>query len=267
MRLPVRRVWPCSAAVTALCIALMQSASLADVNPPPDPCTGSSLLLSVLDRPTFADSPCVTKPNHTTIELGYVNQIDKSGVPLDQSTWPQAEIRFGLPRGWEFEIFAPSFSRSSQAAMVASGWSDVGFGFRHEFGYTSRWISAADASFTVPSGSGGFGNGSMSITSNVTAGYNLSPNVGVSAQIGYSTQPVPNVNSAIVFVDMVTSTFQPYAEIFAHSRSGAGTGALYIADYGIQYLVSPYVELDAELSNGLGPPRLTAFGFGAGISL
>ncbi len=38
---------------------------------PPNPCTGPSALLALLDRPTVSDSACVVQYGQAVLELGY----------------------------------------------------------------------------------------------------------------------------------------------------------------------------------------------------
>ncbi len=124
----------------------------------PNPCSGPSALLAIVDRPTVSDSSCVVPSGQFVLEMGsqYANLRGLGGGTADN--YPQAEVRFGLPGRNEFVLLPPNYNRqrthaiSVGPAQEISGSSAVTLGFKHELGYTRYWLGAVEALFTLPSG-------------------------------------------------------------------------------------------------------------------
>jgi hypothetical protein len=138
---------------------------------------------------------------------------------------------------------------------VASGYSAVTLGLKHELGYTEQWLGAVQALFTLPSGSSDFGSQDLGVALNGVVSYALSEQVGLTLQLGISSQTDPESAGGerfTAFVSNLVVTWQPkerlqfYGEIYGQSSTGPGKGAGYNADGGIQYLITPYWEVDLE---------------------
>jgi hypothetical protein len=110
---------------------------------------------------------------------------------------------------------------------------------------------------------------------NGIASYALSEQVGLSLQLGVSSQTTPALAGGGRFTSLISNfvaTWQPverfqfFGEIFGQSSSGPGEGAGYNADGGVQCLITPSWVVDLEagvrLAGGLG--GFTHY-FGAGM--
>jgi hypothetical protein len=131
----------------------------------------------------------------------------------------------------------------------------VTLGFKHELGYTRHWLGAVEMLFTLPSGGSSFGSRGLGVTFNGIAAYALSEQIGLSLQLGISSQTNPSPEGGERFTSLVSNvvaTWQPierlqfYGEIYGQSSAGPGKGASYNGDGGIQYLITPSWEVDLE---------------------
>lgn len=247
-----------------------------------DPCAGPSALLALLDRPTIADSACSVKPYKTVLETGYDNQIIHAPNGQRLVDYPQAEWRYGLPGGWEAKLFWPNYNRLSPhpgPSETFTGLSDAGIGLKKEFGYFGNWVFAADTRIDFPTGASAFTNGGTQITLNGIASYNVTPQFGLAAQFGvarlsergpngrteyyYALEPI--VVASYAFFDRL----QLYGEVYGTTNAGPNTtGGAYWFDGGLQYLITPRLEVDIEEGAALsGPQGASAhyFGFGVGV--
>ena len=247
----------------------------------PDPCSGPSALLAILDRPTVSDSACAVPQGRFVLEMGFqrANLRGPGGGTADN--YPQAEVRVGLPGRNEFVILPQNYNRqrmgaaSGSPAQEITGFSAVTLGLKHELGYTRHWLGAVEALFTLPSGGSAFGSRGLGMAFNGVAAYAPSEQIGLSLQLGLSSQTNPELAGGGRFTSLVSNfvaTWQPaerlqfYGEIYGQSSTGPGKGAGYNADGGIQYLITPSWEVDLEggvrLIGDLG--GLTHY-FGAGM--
>ncbi len=242
----------------------------------PDPCSGSSALLAILDRPTVSDSACTVPYHQAVLEMGYQYASLTGGGSADN--FPEAEWRFGLPFHNEFVFLPPNENRQHiPGASSLEGFSATTIGIKHEVGYTRRWLGAVESLFTLPSGSPGFGSAGLTVALNGILSYATSANTSVSLQLGATSQTNPvlagggryaSVNPDVTFTWQPRWDLQLYGEVFGQSRTGPGLGAGFDADGGVQYLVTPDWEVDLEegtrLSGNLG--GFTHY-FGAGTGL
>jgi hypothetical protein len=248
-----------------------------------DPCSGPSALLAILDRPTASDSACAVPLGRFVLEMGlqHANLRGPGGGTADN--YPQAEVRVGLPGRNEFVLLPPNYNRqrmgaySDSPAEEITGYSAVTLGLKHELGYTRYWLGAVEAIFTLPSGGSAFGSRGLGMTFNGIASYALSEQIGLSLQLGLSSQTNPVLAGGDRFTSLVSSfvaTWQPadrlqlYGEVYGQSSTGPGKGAGYFADGGLQYLITSSWEVDLEggvrLIGDLG--GFTHY-FGAGMGL
>ncbi|HSB32061.1 MAG TPA: transporter [Candidatus Sulfobium mesophilum] len=224
----------------------------------PDPCSG---LLAILDRPTVSTSPCATPRGQFMLEMGFQRSKPRDPASGTIDNYPQAEVRIGLPGRNEFTIIPPSYNRqrtrsgSDSTAETVSGYSALTLGLKHELGYTRQWLGAVQALFTLPSGSSALGSEGLGVALNGVVSYALSEQVGLTLQLGISSQTDPELAGGerfTAFVSNLVVTWQPkerlqfYGEIYGQSSTGPGKGAGYNADGGIQYLITPYWEVDLE---------------------
>ncbi len=250
--------------------------------PIPNPCSGASSLFAVLNRPTISDSTCVVAQGQYVLEAGF-QHTDLRGPGGKADNYPQATIRIGLPGRNEFVFLAPDYNRLDTRAAPGSpaqetaGYSATTLGLKHELGYTRYWVGAVEALFTLPTGDSTFGSRGLGVAVNGVAAYALSEQVGFSLQLGVSSQTDPAAAGGRRFTSLISNfvaTWQPaerlqfYAEIYGQSSTGPGRGAGYNGDGGVQYLITPSLEVDVEggvrLIGDLG--GFTHY-FGAGMGL
>lgn len=249
----------------------------------PDPCSGPSALLAVLDRPTVADSACAVSQGQVVLEMGYAHASLEGPGSGTSDNYPQAEVRFGLPGRNELVLLPPDYTsqRTHAAAgspeLRMSGLSAVTIGIKHELGYNRRWIGAVEALFTLPSGGDAFGSRGLGAAFSGIASYAPTDETGLSLQLGVSSQTEPKLPGGGRFTSLVSifvATWQPserlqfYGEIYGQTKTGPGEGAGYNADGGVQYLITPSWEIDVEegvrLTGHLGG-FTHYFGAGAGF--
>jgi hypothetical protein len=77
----------------------------------PDPCSGPWALLAILDRPTVSTSPCATPRGQFLLEMGFQRAKPRDPASGTMDTYPQAEVRIGLPVRNEFTLIPPSYNR------------------------------------------------------------------------------------------------------------------------------------------------------------
>lgn len=227
----------------------------------PDPCSGPSALLAILDRPTVSTSPCAVPRGQFMLEIGFQRAKPRDPVSGTIDSYPQGEVRIGLPGRNEFTLIPPSYnhqrtrSGSDSSTEDVSGYSALSLGLKHELGYTRRWLGAVQALFTPPSGSSAFGSEGFGAALNGILAYTLSEQAGLTLQLGISSQTDPKIAGGERFAALVSNlvvTWQPkervqfYGEIYGQSSTGPDKGAGYNADGGIQYLITPYWEVDLE---------------------
>lgn len=248
-----------------------------------DPCAGPSSFLAILDRPTISDSPCVVPSGNVVLEMGFQHATLRGQGSGTMNTYPQAVVRTGLPFRSEFVLLAPNYNHQETQAVsgssteATSGLSAATIGIKHSLGYTRSWQGAVEALFTLPSGGSAFGSHGLGVAFNGIVAYSLTEQAGLSLQLGVSSQT--DTESAggerfTSFISNLVATWQPtarlqfYGEVFGQTSTGPGKGAGYNADAGVQYLLTPWWEVDFE-----GGVRLTGdlggfthyFGFGTGF--
>ncbi|MHB8549501.1 MAG: transporter family protein [Acidiferrobacterales bacterium] len=219
----------------------------------PDPCSGRSGLLAMLDRPTVSDSACVVPQGRVATEAGYVHAALNGGGSSDNL--PEMELRFGLPERNELVLIPPNYSRQYGAGSTLSGWSATTVGLKHELGYTRHWLGAVEGLITPSSGSAAYGAARTGAAVNGIIAYAPGDTTGISLQVGVSSQVNPSLAGGGRFTSfnpLLTFTWDPrwnwqyYLEVYGQSNVGPGQGSGYNADGGLQYLVTSSFEVDVE---------------------
>ncbi|MFI5293554.1 MAG: transporter [Thermodesulfovibrionales bacterium] len=221
----------------------------------PNPCAGPAALLALLDGPTVSDSACVVPFGHVILETDVQRAYLRApGGTADN--YPEAELRIGLPGNNEFVFLPPNYNRQrARYSPASSGLSAVTTGIKHEIGYTTKWLGAVEALFTLPSGGAAFGSQGLGAALNGILTYSLTAAIGLSLQVGVSSQTEPGLAGGRRFTSLTSNlvaTWQPipklefYDEIFGQTKTGPGEGAGYNMDGGIQYLITPSWEVDVE---------------------
>ncbi len=195
-RLIVRHALWVSLTLLGLLVAWGQVYAQEQETEVPDPCSGPSALLAILDRPTVSTSPCAVPRGQFMLEMGFQRSKPRDPVGGTIDNYPQAEVRIGLPGRNEFTLIPPSYNRqrtSDSTAEAVSGYSALTLGLKHELGYTRQWLGAVQALFTLPSGSSAYGSQDLGVAFNGIVAYALSEQVGLTLQIGISSQTDPEL--------------------------------------------------------------------------
>ncbi len=246
--------------VLAIAAAAPACWSVAQAGTPTPPCSGSSALLGLLDRPTVGDSTCVVPEGMTVIEAGATagNVYGSPGGQID--TLPNLELRWGLPGNSEFVWLPPNYQYQSLnagaqgPAQTIHGFGPTTIGIKHSLGYTEHWQWTAEALATLPSGDSTFGSHGVGGAVNGIVSYGNGP-LGVSLMVGMTSETEPTAaggqrfqsfNPDLVVTWAATSRLQFYGEVYGQSHAGYGLGWGSDFDGGLQYLVNPDFEVDLE---------------------
>lgn len=232
----------------------------AHADTPTPPCSGSSALLGLLDRPTVGDSSCVVPQGMTVLEAG-ASAGNLYGAPGGQiDTLPNMELRWGLSGDSELVWLPPNFQYQSVNAgpggppLTLRGFGPTTVGIKHELGYNEHWQWTAEALATLPSGDTTFGSHGLGGALNAIVSYGSGP-LGVSLMVGLTSQTEPTAvggqrfqsfNPDLVVTWQSSARLQFYGEIYGQSTSGYHQGWGSDADGGLQYLITPEFEVDLE---------------------
>jgi hypothetical protein len=136
-----------------------------------DPCTSIS---AIVTRPSVTNSVCTVRPNHVSVETGYINTTF-SGGGGNVVTYPNSLIRIGTKvPALELQIAPPSIVRTNAGGLTTAS-TDVGAGLKYVFGYTPKFNWGGQAFFTAPTGLNGVSANGTNSTYALNAGYTLSP--------------------------------------------------------------------------------------------
>lgn len=225
-----------------------------------DPCGGAhTALLSALNRPTIGFSPCAVKPRETVVEGGYANQ--SGGQPM--TIYPQGFLRFGAAPGFELDVAGPN------------GKFDSGFGLKYEFAHDAQHAYAVDAIYTLPTGSAQFTSGAPAEQVNFDYSGPLTPGTGFGTTLGVANSAAQALDGhtartttflpSAVVTTLLNDRTQLYLEGYGSTRLRPDGGSLFGLDGGVQYLISPRLEIDAELGRtvtGVAISHYAGIGFG-----
>lgn len=231
---------------------------------PENPCSG---FLSIVDRPSVADSVCVVPLGHAVLETGYLGASLQGGG--FSHSFPQAEVRFGIPANNEVDIILPTYIHQTipienddgdpltNGNIVQTGSTAVTIGLKHFLGYTEHWSGAIEAYVTPPSGSYYFGQAGFGAAFYGLAGYSFNSQLSLTLMLGASTQTLSKSEGGTRFSsfnpDLVLSwqpheKWQLYAEIYGQSATGPCEGPGFVGDVGIQYLINKNLEVDLAVA-------------------
>lgn len=234
-------------------------------SPAPDPCGtagGHTALLSTLNRPTIGFSPCAVKPRESVLEFGYANQAGDTA----STTYPQGDLRFGLAPSVEFSLLGPAY-QVTRAPAAENGFLDWGAGLKWEAAHTAQSALGFDFLYTVPNGARAFTAGKPTATINADYGTSLSDRFAFGTTIGYIASSGGWLPS-VVFTNAFNTRAQFYAEAYAQTKMQPGGGTLFGLDGGIQYLITPALEVDFEAgSTSSEIARAHYLGAGVGVRL
>jgi hypothetical protein len=232
-----------------------------------DPCTS---IAAIVTRPSVTNSVCTVRPNHVSVETGYINSTASSGGG-NTVTYPNALVRVGLKiPALELQLAPPSMTRTNAGGVNTSS-TDVGAGLKYVFGYTPKFNYGGQVFFTAPTGlNGGSANGTNS-TYALNAGYTLSPVFSLATTLATSSltngpQRWSSFVPSLVLGASLPNTTGVFAEIaqFSHANGPATpTRTQYM--FGVFKDLGPRLQLDA--STAMSPTAATGkyhtIGFGA----
>ena len=240
----------------------------------PNSCTGASALLSIVNRPTFADSPCVVPNQKSELEVGYQYEQLTHSAGVEQN-FPEAQFRLGLPANNEFTVLLPNYIHQTSAPRTGS--TATAFGAKHEFWYNEKWIVSGETLITMPNGSAAFGSKGVGVTLNGLIDYSINSQFILSLMLGGTSETQPSlaggerfssINPDLVFTYAPTEKLNLYAEVYGQSKTGPGESNGANADAGILYLLFPSLVVDLEAGHRL-KGNLGGFNhyFGTGFSV
>lgn len=218
-----------------------------------DPCDN---FLALINRPSYLDSPCSVKPGEVVVEMGYqyLSLHSESG---NSRNYPEAVFRFGLPLANEFIVIAPNYmDEHISGEDPITGSNATSLGFKHQFPIiNNKWIYAAEGYVTLPSGNDNFGSEGTGVLVIGIVSYSILSNVSATVMLSLASETVaPNsggeryttLNPDFLVSWQTTEDSQLYIEIYGQTKTSPDQGDGYNADGGIQYLLTPNIEVDLE---------------------
>ncbi len=255
---------------------------------PSDPCGGPARLLATLNRPTIGYSACALPKGAIVLEDGYQNQYQSGPAASVISTFPQGFQRVGIADRLELDLIGPAYDRSRIGRTIATGYNDLGLGFKYELPQKGRFTYAVDGLFQAATGTGGFGAGGPTSAVDLDIAYAASPAIGIGTTLaGYSTpgttaigttpagQPTGGVTSrygyflpSVVVTAQIPNYYQFYAELVGRTKLAPDGGGQVFTDFGLQKLLGPNLEVDGEYGisfTPVGGSRFRYIGLGLGL--
>jgi hypothetical protein len=229
--------------------------------PTPDPCGGPSRLLATLNRPTVGYSPCAGAPHTTVFEEGYQYQRGNQQTLIQ---YPQSFIRYGISPRFELDLIGPAYNHVLASNGISQhGYSDSGAGFKIELPPSARWTLGFDGLYTSPNGSPSFTAGTATLTANADAAYAVTPTFSVGTTQSFGSELwMPS----FVLTKQLGAVNQIYAEYVYQSKAAANEGGRAYVDYGLQHLIGPRIEVDAEIGHAFSADRRLRFNY-VGVGL
>lgn len=217
-----------------------------------NPCTG---ILSIVDRPSKADSACSVPDGQFDLEGGYQYQNIPGG---DAQNFPSGEFRVGLPFNNEIAVILPNYN--IQSVFPHAGFGATTVSIKHEIGYTSNLVAAVEGLLTFPSGSNAFGSHSVGGAANAIATYSFNSAISTTAMLGVSTQTLPTLSNGQRYSSFnpdflvswdINDNNEVYAEIYGQTNAGPGLGSGCDVDAGFMHTFTNNIEVDIEAAQRL----------------
>lgn len=258
------------------------------VDAPSDPCGGPARLLATLNRPTVGYSACALPKGAIVLEEGYQSQHQSGRAASVIATFPQGFERLGVADRLELDLIGPAFNRSRVGSTIATGYNDLGLGFKYELPQKGRFTYAVDGLFQAATGTGGFGAGGPTSALDIDVAYAASPAIGIGTTLaGYSTAGTTAIGTtpaglpmggfmsrygyflpSVVVTAQIPNYYQFYAELAGRTKLAPDQGGQVFTDFGIQKLLGPNLELDGEYGISFTPvvgSRFRYVGLGFGV--
>lgn len=236
------------------------------------PCSGVSLL-SLTDRGSISNTPCIMPSNQWLLETGYQYQRLAEGSGLQN--YPQANLIYGLPGNTELMLMLPSYNQQSTPHI--SGFTSTSIGAKHEILYGKDWSIAGELFITPAGGSYAFGNQRTEILFNGIGSYNLNAKTSLTLMLGEGSNTnsrldnggrYSSFNPSLALAYAVNDKMNFFIEVFGQTKTNVNQGGNINADCGILYLVTKNLVLDLEVAQQISRPTNSFTQFiGAGASL
>jgi hypothetical protein len=224
------------------------------------PIARSSLSPMVTDRPGQTNGPFTVAPGHLQIETGVISYTYDHGSKLNRADFfSQSEFRVGLVPDGEIDLVLNPFSWQRQAGVSESGFGDTTL--------QGKWTVWTDASgnsglglipfVTFSTAQHGLGNGGIqggvffpfvtSLPADFSLGFMPGAFAARNAIGGYHTQIVASVSISHLIVGSL-SAFGEFASSIDPHHASEWVGTV---DFGLIYLVTPDLQLDAGMNVGV----------------
>lgn len=222
--------------------------------PIPPLCAGN--LLSIVDRPSIAFSPCTVAPKQVLFETGY-NYIQIN--PQNSAhLFPQTEVRIGIMNNTEIDIFPPQYIY--QFPEHASGFASSSIGLKHVAFYDEHQLVSVQGYVTPSSGSNNYGTRGTGFLVNAIYSYGFDSGLSISTLAGLlSSADSPNqgnqsfysFNPIAVMSWSIGDNLSPYVELYGQSKTAAYEGWGLSFDTGMNYLVTKNFSVDVEYGQSI----------------
>jgi hypothetical protein len=204
------------------------------------------------------------KAGERVLEAGYANQPGGDGAIT--VTFPQSDLRFGVGPNLEIGLLGPSYEVQTASGGTARGFQDPGIDAKYEWWHDASGAFATDLILTYPTGVATFTGGTPAQTLNLNFGTAISDKFGFGTTIGVQRAAFSALLPSVVVTNQFEDRAQFYAEAFASMPIRGGGTSLFGLDGGIQFLLAPSLEIDAELGQTVtGAARAHYAGFGFGL--
>lgn len=230
----------------------------------------------VTDRSSFTDSSRTVGAGVTQAELGYTYSYNGTSGPHQAShTYPELSLRQGIFQDWlELRLFQ-NLTTSDVPGSSYTGFDDLETGIR--FGITPQSGFLPELSITphlrLPTGSSELR--AHQVLAGIVASYSwvLSANTslggstqGVQEETGDEHDVYGEWTQSVIGTTTITSDFSVWVECFAvFPASRANLRDSYYANTGINYLLSPNMQLDlrvgSRMQDSFGEDVFTGVGF------
>lgn len=260
----------------------------ASADAPSDPCGGPGMLLATLDRPTVGYSACALPKGAIVLEEGYQIQNQAGPGASVIASFPQGFERVGITDRLELDLIGPAYNRSRVGATIATGYNDLGLGFKYELPQNGRFTYAIDGFFQAATGTGGFGAGGPTSAVDLDIAFAASPTIGIATTLAAYSAPGTTASGttptgeatggitsrygyflpSIVVTAQTPNDYQFYAELVGRTKSAPDRGGQVLTDFGVQKLLGPNLEIDGEYGIGFTPidgSRFRYVGLGVGV--
>lgn len=226
-----------------------------------DVCTahGHTAVLNAVNRPTVGFSPCAIKRGEALLELG----AQAGGGGSGQTHFGQGFLRFGLAPGIEIDAIGPDYILQRDPA--ARGFADSGLGMKWQVASDAQSAAGIDLLYTTPNGASALTAGHSTQTVNFDYARSFG-NFGFATTLGALHANYDALLPSVVLSNQFNDRAQWYAEAFAQTHYAPGSGALMGLDGGLQILVTPDLEADAEIGRTISDTQRTRY-VGAGLAI